>query len=205
MTYSIFIILVFSCIAFSFSPGAGAIATMSRAIDGDASKVKYNIVGLQLALMFHLVIVTAGLGAMVASSDFAFNVIKYSGALYLLYLGFMKIKNSDQVSYKKENVLRNKGQSVLNGFLVNISNPKSIVFLVAFIPQFIVGQGGFTQYFQLGLVVLVIDTLAMFTYYSFANSLMKYLTDETQKKRLNILFGSMFILLSILLLISERN
>jgi homoserine/homoserine lactone efflux protein len=74
----------------SFTPGAGAVNTMSNALTVGFRRAIWGIAGQQAALLVHIVVVAAGVGLLVASSPVAFNVIRYSGAAYLVYLGVRK-------------------------------------------------------------------------------------------------------------------
>lgn len=205
MTLSIMLVFFFSCVAFSFSPGAGAIATMSRSIEDGIVQARYNIIGLQLALLVHLIIVSVGLGAFIASSEMAFDGIKYIGGSYLIYLGVMKIKNSGNSVLRNAEMQSGKLKSLADGFVVNITNPKSIVFLVAFLPQFVDSSGSSYQYFKLGLFIIIVDCIAMFSYASLANVLLRYLSEPLHLKRLNLIFGAVFIILAVMLLMSGRH
>ncbi|EOD53414.1 LysE family transporter [Aeromonas molluscorum] len=205
MTFSIMLVFFFSCVAFSFSPGAGAIATMSRSIEDGIVQARYNIIGLQLALLVHLIIVSVGLGAFIASSEIAFDGIKYIGGSYLIYLGLMKIKNSGNSVLRNAEMQSGKLKSLANGFVVNITNPKSIVFLVAFLPQFVDSSDSSYQYFKLGLFILLVDCIAMFSYASLAHVLLRHLSEPLHLKRLNLMFGAVFIILAVMLLMSGRH
>lgn len=205
MTVGIMLAFVFSCVAFSFSPGAGAIATMSRTIDGGIVQARYNIIGLQLALLVHLFIVSVGLGAFVASSAVAFDCIKYIGGGYLIYLGVMKIKHSGDIVLRQAETPHGRLKSLMDGFVVNITNPKSIVFLVAFLPQFVDGSDREYQYLKLGVFIILVDCIAMFSYASFSHVLLRYLSEPSHLKRLNILFGAVFIMLAVMLFMSGKD
>ncbi|MCR6739310.1 LysE family transporter [Aeromonas dhakensis] len=178
---------------------------MSRSIEDGIVQARYNIIGLQLALLVHLIIVSVGLGAFIASSEMAFDGIKYIGGSYLIYLGVMKIKNSGNSVLRNAEMQSGKLKSLADGFVVNITNPKSIVFLVAFLPQFVDSSGSSYQYFKLGLFIIIVDCIAMFSYASLANVLLRYLSDPLHLKRLNLIFGAVFIILAVMLLMSGRH
>ncbi|MGY3959308.1 LysE family transporter [Aeromonas popoffii] len=204
MTFSIMLVFFFSCVAFSFSPGAGAIATMSRSIEDGIIQARYNIIGLQLALLVHLIVVSVGLGAFIASSEVAFDGIKYIGGSYLIYLGVMKIKNSGNSVLRNAETQSGKLKSLVDGFIVNITNPKSIVFLVAFLPQFVDSSDSSSQYFKLGLFIIIVDCIAMLSYASLAHVLLRHLSESSHLKRLNLMFGTVFIILAVVLLMSDK-
>jgi len=79
--------LLLACVVISFTPGAGAINTMSNALNQGWMRSIWGIIGQQLALIVHVVIVAAGVGLLVSRSEILFTVIRYAGAAYLVYLG----------------------------------------------------------------------------------------------------------------------
>ena len=95
--------------------------------------------GLQLALAVQIGIVAAGLGAVLAASELAFGLIKWFGVAYLVYLGWKQWQAppSDFAAEAGERPLGRPLTLVLRGFLVNASNPKAIVFILAVLPQFL--------------------------------------------------------------------
>lgn len=91
MALSLWFTFFVACIVFSVAPGAGTVASISNSLNVGFKTAVKGIVGLQLALISHLLIVSFGLGALLASSATAFTVIKYLGAAYLIYVGVSKI------------------------------------------------------------------------------------------------------------------
>lgn len=204
MTPALLSIFAVSCLAFSFSPGAGAVATMSRTLEGGRQLAGFNILGLQLALLLHLLVVSAGLGSLVAGSDTLFHAIKLMGSGYLCYLGIAKFRQGEVALRQGETSQGCAWQSLRQGFLVNLSNPKSIVFLVAFLPQFVGAGEGMVHYLRLGAIIIAIDTLAMVSYSLCAGLLLGRLARQGQLRWLNRGFGLIFIVLALLLALSGR-
>ena len=87
MSWSLWLTLVGAAVLISLTPGAGAINTMANSIGVGWARSLWGIGGQQLALLIHIAIVAAGVGLVVAGSPVLFNVIRYSGAAYLVYLG----------------------------------------------------------------------------------------------------------------------
>ncbi|NVL46905.1 LysE family transporter, partial [Pseudomonas syringae pv. actinidiae] len=95
--------------------------------------------GNALGLMVVATAVTAGLGAVLAASEMAFTLIKWFGVAYLVYLGIRQWR-ALPTDLADESAVRPVGKPmtlVLRGFLVNISNPKALIFILAILPQFI--------------------------------------------------------------------
>ena len=120
----------------SLSPGAGAIKSMSTGMRYGYRKGIFNIFGLQLGVLFLVLIVAAGLGAL-ATSMLAFNLIKWFGVAYLVWLGIGQWRAEATAIEFESDHGASAGRLVLEGFLVNASNPKGIIFMLAVLPQFI--------------------------------------------------------------------
>ena len=183
------------------------IATVSNSLLGGIRRSSINLIGLQLAIIVHLSIVVIGLGALLASSTIAFSVLKYVGASYLVYLGiqkfFAKVRVKDNfvgLDNKKHYV-----QLIREGFIINLMNPKSIIFLAAFLPQFINTRVALNeQYMILGATVVVCDVIVMSGYAYLAEICRTYFINERFLLMQNRFFGGIFILMGILLMLLER-
>lgn len=206
MSLGIWITFAIACIVFSVAPGAGTIASISNSLSGGIHRASVNIIGLELALMLHLLIVSLGLGALLSSSATAFTILKYCGAAYLLYLGLSKFLSREPAGTSEVSGEEIQAKKViLQGFLVNMMNPKSILFLAAFLPQFISPQSDATsQYLILGVTVLVIDSAVMFTYASIAGLAKPYFSSPRFMAAQNRLFGILFITIGLSLARAER-
>ena len=124
----------------SLSPGAGAISCMAAGMRHGYRKAAWNIAGLQLGVLLILVIVAAGLGAILTASATAFAIVKWLGVAYLVWLGITQWRAS-ATPIAAGNGTRPEEASpralLLRGFMVNATNPKGIVFMLAVLPQFI--------------------------------------------------------------------
>lgn len=207
MTLELWLTFVFACIIFSLSPGAGMVATISNSISGGIKVAITNILGLQLALLTHILIVSAGLGALLATSALAFTILKYMGAAYLLYLGFCKFFSNKGAISAEQALTSNRSNRDLiwTGFVVNMMNPKSIVFLAAFLPQFLNPELDLVfQYVVLGSTVLMIDLAVMCSYAFLATLVRPYLAQSNFIKLQNKVFGSLFITMGFVLARAEQ-
>ncbi|WP_220718110.1 homoserine/homoserine lactone efflux protein [Agarivorans litoreus] len=205
MLLSVWLTFVAACIVFSISPGAGTVATISHSLSGGFKQACKNIAGLQLALVTHLIIVSIGLGALLASSAIAFTAVKYLGAAYLLYLGISKFFEKSVALTGKEVAIRTSSQLIKQGFIVNLMNPKSIIFLAAFLPQFVNPTQDMTgQYLLLGVTVVMIDCAVMFSYATLASAVKPWLGKAKFVALQNRVFGSLFVMMGIALAKVER-
>lgn len=195
MTLSVWISFVAVSILFSVSPGAGAVVSMSTSMRYGTKKTLSMIAGLQLALFIHLVCVAAGLGALLASSVVFFEALKYAGASYLIWLGISKWRERATVELDKDVIQETSTASLFKtGMMVNLSNPKSIVFLAAFLPQFIdPAAPALAQYLILGATTLFIDALVMIVYMCVAGTARQYFSTPGRVLMQNRIFGTLFV------------
>lgn len=185
-----------ACWLISLSPGAGAVASMSAGRQCGFKLGFWNIVGLQIALVCQIAIVAVGLGAILSASELAFILIKWFGVGYLLYLGWRQWRSkASQIQESSNN--NNKAtrlKLVLRGFLVNMGNPKAIVFFLAILPQFIdPGRPLLIQYVWIAVTMVVVDTVVMMGYTGLAARVLNALRSPRQQKLLNRVFGGLFM------------
>ena len=203
MQFSLWLALVGAGTLISFTPGAGAIFTMSNSLNSGFRRSIWGILGQQVALVIHIVIVALGVGVLVSSSPVIFNIIRYAGAAYLVYLGIRQFLRKPDLD--EEEVAEKKNESALSmfqrGIWVNLLNPKAIVFFLAFMPQFIrPDQPLLQQYAVLTITVIIIDVLVMWFFFAFAaRSFQRFTHDVRGQQVLNRVFGCLFVLVGILL------
>ena len=189
----------------SLTPGAGAINTMSNALTAGFRRSFWGILGQQLALVMHVVIVAAGVGIIVSRSPFLFLLIRYVGAAYLVYLGIRKLlARAETDDGADAPAAVEPGFSMFRrGLWVNVLNPKAIVFFLAFMPQFIrPADPLLPQYVVLTATVVVIDIIVMWFIFAAGAKQLKHLTaSERGQLILNRIFGLLFIAVGILLVL----
>ncbi len=179
----------------SLSPGAGAIASMSCGLQYGFWRGYWNAVGLQIALMLQIAVVAAGLGAVLATSELAFGLIKWFGVAYLLWLAWKQWQALPQ-ALDDSAAPRPIGRPlslVLRGFVVNASNPKAIVFILAVLPQFLdPTKPLLLQYVEMGATMVVVDLLVMAGYTGLAARVLRLLRTPRQQRLVNRSFATMF-------------
>lgn len=196
MSYQIWIAYMLACWVISVSPGAGAgaIASMSSGLNYGFKRGYWNALGLQLALLVQIAIVAAGVGVLFATTPWAFLVVKWFGVCYLLYLAYLQWTAPIQ-SIQIQQDLPNKSRSklVLHGFLVNMSNPKAIVFLLAVLPQFLdLSKPQWIQYLIMAVTMVSIDLIVMAGYTGLAVKVLRLLKSPKQQKYMNRTFAVLF-------------
>jgi threonine/homoserine/homoserine lactone efflux protein len=123
-----------------------------------------SVAGIHMGTLVHVAAAAVGLSALIVASAVAFSVVKYAGAAYLVYLGLRKIFGRDEAG-KLERPRESLRRAFARGAVVNVLNPKTALFFLAFLPQFVdTDRGGvWSQALVLGLVFvglgLVSDSL----------------------------------------------
>ena len=185
-----------ACWVISLSPGAGAIASMSSGLQYGFWRGYWNALGLQLGLIVQIAIIAAGVGAILAASATAFQIIKWFGVAYLIYLAYKQWR-ALPMDMTEDSAVRPIGKPlslVFRGFLVNVSNPKALVFMLAVLPQFLNPHAPLLpQYVAITITMVTVDMLVMAGYTGLAARVLRMLRTPKQQKRLNRTFAGLFI------------
>ncbi|PPB85323.1 LysE family transporter [Acinetobacter soli] len=194
MSFQVWIGYMLACWVISLSPGAGAIASMSSGLNYGFRRGYWNALGLQLALLVQIGIVAAGVGVLFTTTPWAFLLVKWFGIGYLLYLAYLQLTAPVQsIQIHSEQLEISRQRLILKGFVVNISNPKAIVFLLAVLPQFIdLARPQAPQYGIMALTMVLIDLIVMAGYTGLAAKVLRLLRSPRQQKYLNRSFAVMF-------------
>lgn len=140
--------------------------------------------GVMLATLVHVVLAAGGLTALLLASPLLFSVIKSLGAAYLIFLG-VKAMRSQPAALGTAPLppARMLGTSIKKGFLVNLLNPKTGLFIAAFLPQFVNPESGHVplQIATLGVLLVCVGALSDITYAALARTIGKALTRRRAK------------------------
>ncbi|EMM2551147.1 LysE family transporter [Acinetobacter baumannii] len=201
MSLQVWFAYMLACWVISISPGAGAIASMSSGLNYGFRHGYWNAIGLQIALLIQIMIVAAGVGVLFATTPLAFQAVKWFGVAYLLYLAYLQwtapVKDIEIQHEKKD---KSVSALLLNGFVVNNSNPKAIVFLLAVLPQFLdLSKPQWIQYLIMAATMVTIDLIVMAGYTGLASKVLRLLRSPKQQKYLNRGFAVMFSCAALLL------
>ncbi|USA46425.1 LysE family transporter [Acinetobacter sp. C26M] len=201
MSVQVWFAFMLACWVISISPGAGAIASMSSGLNYGFRHGYWNAIGLQVALLIQILIVAAGVGVLFATTPWAFQVVKWFGVIYLLYLAYAQWKAPIQaIEIQHEQNDKSAWVLVFKGFVVNMSNPKAIVFLLAVLPQFLdLTQPQWPQYLIMATTMVTIDLIVMAAYTGLASKVLRLLRSPKQQKYLNRGFAVMFSCAALLL------
>src|SRR5260370_5241507 len=135
-------------------PGTAVTYVVSRSIGHGRAAGLVSVLGIVTGTLCHVVAAALGISALLASSAVAFQFVKYLGAAYLIYLGIKTLRRKDEQLVEADTgetkLIRIYGQ----GLLVNLLNPKTALFFLAFLPQFVDPARGHVtlQILQLGIL-----------------------------------------------------
>lgn len=152
-----------SAVALVLIPGPNLVYIVTRSIEAGPRAGVASVLGVEAGALVHVTAAAAGLSALLASSDVAFEAVRWAGVAYLVYLGVRALRSSADPEAPRATGMR---RTFLEGMLVNLLNPKVGVFFLAFLPQFVdPAQGAAaTQVLILGAVFMVIATLLDLVY-----------------------------------------
>jgi threonine/homoserine/homoserine lactone efflux protein len=145
----------------AITPGPGMFYVLSRSLTGGRGEGFLSAAGTFVGGLVHVAAAAVGISAIIATSALAFASIKYVGALYLVYLGVGLIRSRNLPIEEVSQVVR-PGPTFRQGVLTEVLNPKTALFFLSFIPQFVNPQLGklMLQFLVLGFLSVTLNTIA---------------------------------------------
>lgn len=193
--------------AISISPGAGAVAAMSAGLNHGFVRGYMMTIGLVLGILVQVAVVGLGLGALIAASSLAYSLVKWLGVAYLVFLGIKQWRAPAVavVSESANGEPASARQLILRGLAINTANPKTTVFLLAVVPQFLdLGHALAPQYAVIGATIAFTDLVVMAGYTALAAKVLRLLKSARQIQAMNRTFGSLFVAAGLLLASFKR-
>jgi threonine/homoserine/homoserine lactone efflux protein len=133
---------------------------VTTSVDGGRRNGLVSVAGIHLGSVVHITAAVAGLSALIVSSAIAFSAVKYAGAAYLVYVGIRKLLGKDEPE-TVERAPRSARRVFGRGVLVNVLNPKTALFFLAFMPQFVdPDRPVWTQTIVLGLCWVLLGLIS---------------------------------------------
>ncbi len=193
--------------AISISPGAGAVAAMTSGLNHGFRRGYVTCFGLVLGIWTQVLVVGAGLGAIVAASATVFFVIKWLGVAYLVWLGIAQWRApAVPMVAKAQDALLARRSMVLQGWMINAVNPKGTVFLLAVVPQFLnPAQSLWPQYAVIAATLAFTDLVVMGAYTALAARILVALKSPLHLRIINRTFGGLFIAAGSMLALFKRS
>ncbi|HEV7437385.1 MAG TPA: LysE family translocator [Pseudorhizobium sp.] len=119
------------------SPGTGVLYTLAAGLSSGVRASVFAAFACTLGILPHIAAALTGLAAVLHASALAFEIIKYLGVAYLLYMAWRTIMDGEVLSVDEQRAPRTVRQTIVDGILLNILNPKLSIFFFAFLPQFV--------------------------------------------------------------------
>ena len=139
-------------------PGPSVLFVIGRALSIGRVGALLSVAGNALGMFLQVVAIALGLGVLLEQSVLLFTVVKFVGAAFLVYLGVQAIRHRKRAAQTTSPASRSRVRSLVEGVVVGVTNPKSVVFFVAVLPQFVAHEVGAIplQMMQLGLVFVTL-------------------------------------------------
>ena len=155
---STFALFVAAALVLLVVPGPSVLYIVARSIEGGRTAGFVSVLGVQTGAILHIAFATLGLSAILASSAVAFSVVKWLGAAYLVWLGLRQIFGRDEGDEEVAVGPARLSRVFSQGVLVNTLNPKTALFFLAFLPQFVEPAHGaaWTQILLLGATFVIL-------------------------------------------------
>ena len=158
-----FLVTAFVVVA---TPGTGVLYTLAAGLSRGARASVIAAIGCTLGIVPHLVAAITGLAALLHTSAVAFQVVKYLGVAYLLYMAWTILRDNSALAVEESAPPRSAARVITSGVLVNLLNPKLTIFFFAFLPQFVSTDEPNAYLRMLGMsAVFMMLTLVVFTIY----------------------------------------
>ena len=195
MDLAVWLTYLLATIILSVTPGPGVFSSISSGLHHGFRLGLWNGVGMQAANLVYVAVVALGLGAILLASQTLFSIVKWLGVIYLVYLGVVTWRATPSgFEDSRDDAARGAREIFVRGFLVNITNPKGIIFFAAIFPQFIdVARPQLAQYLILGATTFVTDLAIMMGYTALAAKAFAVMREPAHLRWVNRGLGGMFV------------
>ncbi|OJX53060.1 LysE family translocator [Devosia sp. 66-22] len=189
------------------SPGVGALYTISAGLSRGVKASLVAAFGCTLGIVPHMLAAITGLAAILHTSALAFEIIKYLGVAYLLWMAWSTLRETGALSVETDRAPKTALKVIVESILINILNPKLSIFFFAFLPQFVPADTDGALGQMLGLSgVFMLATFVVFALYGlFAAAMRAHVISRpaimTWMRRT---FAAAFVLLGVRLALTER-
>ncbi len=136
-TLSAYLLFCLGALALIASPGADFFYVATRGLAGGPRAGIASALGIGAGLLVHTILAASGLTLLLLASDWVFNLVKWLGALYLIWMGVKILRSGDELLRETKVAPASFGVTFRQGVLTNVFNPKVALTFTAFLPQFI--------------------------------------------------------------------
>jgi threonine/homoserine/homoserine lactone efflux protein len=162
-SYALFVLAALTLLAI---PGPAVLYIVGQSIDGGRRAGIASVLGITTGTLVHIAAAVAGLSALILSSALAFDVVRFAGAAYLIVLGVRRLLTRSVEAAPLERAPTTLRRAYTRGVVVNVLNPKTALFFLAFVPQFVDVSAGhvWLQILVLGLTLAGLGLFSDGTY-----------------------------------------
>jgi threonine/homoserine/homoserine lactone efflux protein len=199
-------IFLLAALILLLTPGPAVLYIIARSMDQGRLAGFVSVISIEVGNSFHVLAAALGLSAILLSSALAFTVVKYLGAAYLIYLGFRRLltraQDKEIASFQRQSLRRIFSQ----GVLVAVLNPKTALFFLAFLPQFVDPSAGSVtmQFLTLGAIFVIMAIVTDGAYALLASTAGSWLKKNRSFLRAEqYVAGSVYIGLGVTAALSE--
>jgi threonine/homoserine/homoserine lactone efflux protein len=205
-----FPLFVFSCVLLNVTPGQDTMYIIGRSVAQGRQAGVMSVMGIMTGVLVHTLLAALGLSVILATSALAFAVIKYAGAVYLVWIGvgFIISRNDPPALPDAPAYAPDSWKIFRQGILTNVLNPKVALFFPSFLPQFVSVQAdpAFLPFMALGLVFFATGSIwCLSLVYGAAWLSARFRTRPSTGGVLKKITGALFIGLGIRLALSQAR
>lgn len=173
-------LFITASLALLLSPGPAVMYIVARSIDQGRLSGLISVASIEVGNFCHVLAATLGLSALLLSSPVAFSLVKYLGAAYLIYLGIDKLISRRKQGVNILPVIQSRREIFFQGVVVAVLNPKTALFFLAFLPQFVdLSKGSVSsQMFLLGVIFVSLAIVTDSLYALAAGTARQWLKDS---------------------------
>ncbi|MBU1304341.1 MAG: LysE family translocator [Alphaproteobacteria bacterium] len=189
------------------SPGTGALYTIAAGVARGGKASVWAAFGCTLGIVPHMLAAITGLAAILHTSALAFEIIKYLGVAYLLYMAWATLRQTGSLTVEADVAEKPVGKVIVEAVLINILNPKLSIFFFAFLPQFVPAQAphALSQMLELSGVFMLVSFVVFAGYGLFAAAMRsQVISRPAVMVWMRRSFAGAFVLLSARLALMER-
>ncbi len=189
------------------TPGTGVLYTLAAGLSRGARSSVVAAVGCTLGIVPHMVAAITGLAALLHTSALAFQLLKYAGVAYLLYMAWSTLRDKDALTVEEETAPPSATMVIVSGILINILNPKLTIFFFAFLPQFVSTDepSVFLRMLELSTVFMLVTFVVFVGYGVFAASVRKHVVSRPRVMTwMRRVFAGSFVALGARLALAAR-
>ena len=189
------------------TPGTGVIYTLAAGLTHGRRASVIAALGCTLGILPHMIATITGLAALMHTSALAFEIVKYLGVAYLVYMAYATLTDKSALVVEESTAPRSATKVIVSAILINILNPKLTIFFVAFLPQFVstTEPGYLWQMVQLSGIFMLLTFVVFAAYGIFAASVRSHVTSRPKVMAwLRRFFAGSFVALGVKLAFTQQ-